>query len=219
MKTEFWLERWRNNQIGFHQQDINASLQSYWSRLSLPPDGVVFVPLCGKSRDMVWLRAQGYAVLGVEIIPVAVRDFFAENELSPFLSVQPPFERWEADGLTLLCGDFFALNAADLAGVVAVYDRAALIALPPEMRAAYVDKLRAILPPGVDTLLISLSYPAHEMNGPPFSIPTAEVNALYAGTFEVELLASRDALAGNPHLCERGLTQLTEQVYRLRRRP
>jgi len=216
MKTEFWLERWRNNQIGFHQHDINTSLQSYWARLGLPSDGVVFVPLCGKSRDMLWLRAQGYAVLGVEFIEIAVHDFFGENDLAPLVSVQPPFQRWEADGLTLLYGDFFDLVAADLAGVVVAYDRAALIALPPELRARYVAKLHEILPPAAETLLITISYPDGEMTGPPFSVSAAEVQRLYAGKFEVELLASRDALASNEHLRARGLSQLTEQVYRVR---
>jgi thiopurine S-methyltransferase len=219
MKTEFWLERWRSNQIGFHQHDVNTSLQTHWAHLALPSDGTVFVPLCGKSLDMLWLRAQGYAVLGVEFIQIAVHDFFAENELTPFVSAQPPFERWEADGVALLCGDFFDLNPLDLTGVVAAYDRAALIALPPELRARYVDKFYEILPPAAETLLITVSYPETEMTGPPFSVGAAEVQSLYADKFAIDLLASRDALADNEQLRARGLSQLTEHVYRIRPSP
>ncbi len=217
MSPDFWLERWKNNQIGFHQQAINNALQDHWRELALPAPSAVFVPLCGKSRDMLWLRAQGHTVLGIEFIPMAVRDFFAENGLTPAVSRQPLFERWEADGITILCGDFFDLTAADLNGVVGVYDRASLIALPREMRGRYIDRLNAILPPAAETLLITVSYPEGEISGPPFSVTDQEVRALCVGKFEIEALAENDTLARNASLCERGLTQLLEHVYRLRK--
>ena len=218
MQPNFWRERWTRDQIGFHQRDINAMLQSHWSAFAVPAGAKVFVPLCGKSRDMVWLRAQGHAILGVEFIQKAVRDFFTENGLAPNVSAQPPFERWEADGVTLLYGDFFDLTAADLHDVGAVYDRASLIALPTDGRARYVEHMSAILAPGVESLLITLTYPANEMKGPPFSVSDAEVHALYDATFAVTFLSARDALQETSHLRERGLTALTEQAYRLRRR-
>jgi len=114
MQAQFWHDRWEQNQIGFHQQDFNPHLQAFWDRLELPAGGTVFVPLCGKSRDLLWLRAQGFPVLGIELSPVAVRDFFAENRLEPQVTPQGKFERWEADGLVILQGDFFELTAADL---------------------------------------------------------------------------------------------------------
>ena len=83
MKAEFWLERWQRNEIGFHQGEINAHLQDYWDRVGLKEGGEVFVPLCGKSNDMLWLRAQGHRVLGVELSPLAVEAFFVENQLKP----------------------------------------------------------------------------------------------------------------------------------------
>lgn len=218
MEPDFWLERWRNSQIGFHQQETNNLLQLHWPRLTLPASSTVFVPLCGKSRDMLWLRSRGHRVLGVEFIPIALRDFFVENGLTPVVAAQPPFERWETDGVTLLCGDFFDLTAADLAGVAAVYDRAALIALPRDMRQRYADKLAQILPPTAQTLLIALSYPESEMKGPPFSVTGEEVNKLYGGNFLVERLATQDALGGNPNFRQRGLTQLSEQVYLVRKK-
>lgn len=217
MQPNFWLERWTRDQIGFHQLDVNAMLRAHWSALATPDSAKVFVPLCGKSRDMLWLRARGHEIIGVEFIRKAVHDFFADNALAPKVSVQPPFERWEAQGITLLCGDFFELTAADLRGVGAVYDRASLIALPTEMRARYVEHMRTILPPAIETLLITLSYPANEMKGPPFSVSHAEVRALYDHAFAVEHLAVQDVLAESAPLRARGLTALTEQAYRLRR--
>jgi len=217
MQPSFWLDRWSSNQIGFHQGDVNAMLPAHWPVLGLPPEAKVFVPLCGKSLDMVWLRARGHDVLGVEFIEKAVKDFFTENELTPDVSVRPPFERWSAGGVTLLCGDFFDLRADMLADVRAVYDRASLIALPPEGRSRYVDHMSGILAPGTETLLITLAYPEGEMRGPPFSVSEEEVVALYQKRFSVQRLASRDVLQESAPLRARGLTALTEVAYRLRR--
>jgi thiopurine S-methyltransferase len=218
MHPDFWWERWMKNQIGFHQHEINGLLRTHWASLGQPARAKVFVPLCGKSRDMLWLRSQGHEILGIEFVRIAVRDFFAENELTPNVSTRPPFEYWEADGVTLVCGDFFDLTAAHLHDVGAVYDRASLIALPKDKRRPYVDKMAEILPAPAETLLITLSYPERDMNGPPFSVSEAEVRALYGGTFVIERLAEQDALAENSPLRARGLTRLTEHAYRIRRR-
>jgi thiopurine S-methyltransferase len=215
MQREFWLERWQRNEIGFHQQTFNAHLQEYWKCLDIPSQGPVFVPLCGKSRDMLWLRAQGHPVVGVEISDLALRDFFAENQLSPQHRRRPPFDIWQAHGMQLLCGDFFQLAAADLAAVAAVYDRASLIALPPTQRRDYAGKLTGILPAQAEMLLVTMEYPPGAMQGPPFSVTEEEVRGLYARHYRIETLYTKDILAENPRFRERGLTSLVEKVYRL----
>jgi thiopurine S-methyltransferase len=215
MKAEFWLERWQRNEIGFHQGEINAHLQEYWSGLHLPEEGGVFVPLCGKSSDMLWLRAQGHRVLGVELSPLAVEDFFLENELKPQVRSHGAFDSWSCDGVTLLCGDFFDLEPADLKGVASVYDRASLVALPPEMREHYAQHLQRILPAQVPMLLVTMDYVQQEMSGPPFAVSEAEVCGLYGVHYAIERLYTLDVLAENPRFRERGLTRLDEVVYRL----
>lgn len=217
MEADFWLERWRSGQIGFHQAEINAALRSHWGSLRVPAGAKVFVPLCGKSRDMAWLRGQGHPVVGVELSRIAVRDFFAENGLKPTVSTQGRFERWEAEGVTLLCGDLFDLEPADLAGVAGVYDRASLVALPPEMRPRYAEAMRRVLPDGARMLLLTWSYPDGEMAGPPFSVAESEVRRLYADAFDVELLSRAESLAQDPELRRRGLTSLVENVFAIRR--
>jgi thiopurine S-methyltransferase len=217
MEPDFWHERWRQNRIGFHQREINVHLQAFWPELAMPPGGQVFVPLCGKSLDMLWLRAQGHGVLGVEISPIAVRDFFAENRLEAEIRLLGDFEQWEADGLVLLQGDFFDLTWEDLAPITGVYDRASLIALPTEMRPRYVEHFARIVPATAPTLLVTLEYRQSEMDGPPFSVGEAEVRALYEDRFQVERLAALDVLAENPRFRAKGLSGLTEKVYRLRR--
>ena len=215
MQAEFWHERWQQNQIGFHQDGINAHLQEFWADLDTPSAGRVFVPLCGKSRDMLWLRTRGHEVVGVEISPKAVEDFFAENHLDPEISDQGPFKRWETDGLAILCGDFFDLTAHDLAAVTSVYDRASLVALPPDMRAQYANHIAVILPPAVGMLLVSMEYPQDEMRGPPFSVHEPEVCELYQRGYAISRLFTADVLAENPQFRQRGLTRLEEKVYRL----
>ena len=155
MKKDFWLERWEREEIGFHQNVINPYLCEYWQELHLACDSMVFVPLCGKSRDMLWLRKQGHQVMGVELSNIAVQAFFKENGYTPHHVARGKFEHCEADGIRILCGDFFDLSKDDLAKVSAVYDRASLIALPPEMRERYVRHLAGILPPATQ---IPVSY-------------------------------------------------------------
>ena len=217
METQFWLERWQNSEIGFHQTDVNAHLQDYWERLRAPSDSLVFVPLCGRTRDMTWLRAQGYRILGVELSSIAVRDFYAENGLQAKVDAHPPFERWEADRVTLLRGDLFDLTAGDLEDVVAVYDRAALGAFPPDMRQRYVRKLVAILPPSVQILLVTMDYAQDAMSGPPFAVSEQEVQALFGPEYRIDHLRTRDVLAENARFQKRGLKQLVEHVFHIRR--
>ncbi len=215
MDPQFWHQRWQRNETGWHQQEINAHLQDFWPQLRQPAGGRVLVPLCGKSRDLLWLRAQGHAVLGVEISPIAVREFFAENELNPTVVRQGYFERCEADGLTVLCGDFFALDAATVHDVTGVYDRASLIALPPEMRRRYAHHLAQVLPGQAAILLVTMEYDQHEMAGPPFAVHEDEVRRLYEPRYHVTRLFEKDIFAENPRFRERGLNALREKVYRL----
>lgn len=219
MHESFWLERWEQNQIGFHQMEINAHLQLFWSKLKVPEGAAVFVPLCGKSHDMLWLRSQGHSVLGIEISEVAVRDFFFENGITPDLVGGERFDRWQSDGLTILRGDLFDLTPEDLSDCRGVYDRASLIALPVEMRRRYAEHMRHILSPDSPVLLVTLEYPQEQMQGPPFSVDRREIEALFGKHFEIDEFFVLDILSENPRFSERGLSRLEERVYRLRPNP
>lgn len=215
MKKEFWLERWERAEIGFHQNEINPYLQRHWRELAAARGGEVFVPLCGKSLDMVWLREQGSFVLGVELSSIAVQDFFREQGMSPQRVSGTKFDNYLADGFCLACGDFFDLRKEDMAQVGAVYDRASLVALPPEMRERYARHLVEILPPGTRILLIAFDYPQAEMQGPPFAVSADEVRALYGKYAEIQLLAQVDALEQNPRFKQRGMTRMVENIFLL----
>jgi thiopurine S-methyltransferase len=213
MQADFWRERWQLNQIGFHQPDTNPYLRTYWNQLDVAAGSPVFVPLCGKSRDMLWLRGQGHPVIGAEISELAVQAFFEENDLDATVSQHGRFNVYEAEGIRLFCGDFFDLTTADLQGARGVYDRASLIALPPEMRLRYARHMRSLLAPGARTLLISFEYPQHEMQGPPFSVDEAQVHEFYAKDCSIRLLHMADILEQEQRFRERGVTRLQEKVF------
>jgi thiopurine S-methyltransferase len=212
MESEFWHQRWASNQIGFHEGQVNAYLARHYADLGLAPGETVFVPLCGKSVDLRWLADQGAHVVGVELSPIAVESFFAEQGLTPRTRKEAAFTVWESGPIRLLCGDYFALTPAHLAGVHAVYDRAALIALPSERRAYYIAHLHRLLPGARRTLLITLEYPQEQMQGPPFSVAEREVHRLFTGR-RIERLGVQDVLADNSRFREKGLTRLLECAY------
>lgn len=217
MKTEFWFERWEKGEIGFHQHDFNEHMLAFISRLEIEPGAHVLVPLCGKSLDMLWLANQGYRVIGIEISELAVRDFFVENRLDFALERKPGMISYHGERISIICTDFFAVEKADLPPIEAVYDRASLIALPPEMRSGYASHLARLIDGGKSSLLVTLEYPQEEMRGPPFSVPLDQVRALFGAQFEIEDLYSEDCLAKEPRFRKKGLTRLDEQVSLLRK--
>lgn len=216
MESRFWHERWEKNEIGFHKLEFHPFLQQYWPGLHVRQGSGVFVPLCGKSRDLLWLRDQGLNVVGVELSQRAVEDFFTENNLTAKVTQQGELTLYECPGIRIFCGDFFKLTAADIKGVTGVFDRASLVALPPAMRRDYASHMQNILPSGTQTLLVCFAYPQEQMDGPPFSVEEAEVHALFAPASEVTFLAEFDVLDNEPRFKQRGLTRLHEKVFRLR---
>ena len=172
MDADFWRARWQARNIGFHEGKPNAFLERHIDHLA----GRVFVPLCGKTEDLAFLAARGHAVVGVELVETAVQEFFAEHDITPAIEGH----RYTAGTITVIAGDYFT---TDVGHVDAIYDRAALIALPADMRARYV----AHLPPAPRILLVTVEYPEEAMSGPPFSVGEAEVRSLYAGC-RVELV-------------------------------
>lgn len=216
MQAEFWHSRWKNNQIGFHQAQVNTYLQQHWPALGVATGERVLVPLCGKSLDMLWLAGQGLQVLGVELSERAVEDFFNEHQLEPHVTQSGPFKVFRCDDIEIRCGDFFALSADDVGGCTALYDRAALIALPEDMRKRYVAHLQAILPASAKGLLITLDYDQAQIEGPPFAVTDDEVQALFVAWHPLEQ-ASHDVLDDSPKFQQAGASHLLERVYRLSR--
>ncbi|MFD0737782.1 thiopurine S-methyltransferase [Lysobacter koreensis] len=218
MNPDFWHQRWLEGRIGFHQDKVTPLLQKHWPSLAVRAGSRVFVPLAGKSLDLLWLAAQGYRVLGVELSQLAVEQFFAEHALEPQVHSTAYGTHYTAGAIELICGDAFALDRPALAGCGAVFDRAALIALPPQLRARYASELYARLPAGCRGLLITLEYPQREKEGPPFSVREDEVRVLYGVDWQVAVLERREILGQQPQFVSEGVTALETVVYRMQRR-
>lgn len=187
MNPEFWHERWQNQQIGFHQEAGGAELKTHFSRLGLQVGGRVFVPLCGKSRDVSWLLAQGCQVVAAELSQIAVDALFEGLKLTPTIEQLGDMRRYSADALTVYVGDIFNLTASDMGRVDAIYDRAALVALPAGMRMRYSKHLIR-LTNCAPQLIVSLSYAQGAVTAPPFSVDAQDVAAHYAQYYDIKLL-------------------------------
>lgn len=219
MEKEFWLERWIQGETPFHQEHVNPYLGYYYGELGPPPEKRaayrVFVPLCGKSRDLYWLQQSGYDVIGVEFSEVAVKQFFAEQQLAYSKQHRKHVVSYRAERLEILQADFFELQADDIGDITDIFDRASLIAYPAEMRRDYVNKITGLQKPDTRTLLITLTYPENEMKGPPFSVNDDEVIRLYSDNFRINKLAAKNSIEDEPRFKQRGLTSLTETAYKL----
>lgn len=217
MEPEFWRERWREGRIGFHRSDVHPLLQRYAERFA--KGARILVPLAGKTLDMHHLVERGHAVVGVELVESAARDFFAEAGLSAVEDrTRGGHLRLAGGGVELIVADFFDTRPHELGRIDAVYDRAALIALPPDLRARYAAHLATLLEKDAGALTITVEYDPKEMSGPPFSVTRAEIEAIFGGPFEIFPVAKEDVLERNPSLRQRGLSHLVEHAMWLRRR-
>lgn len=189
MHHDFWHQRWQNQQIGFHLGEVNPFLLAHFQALKLQLGQRILVPLCGKTMDINWLLAQGLQVVGVELSALAVDALFAELNLVPEIKQVDALKHYRAAQLEVFQGDFFALDHALLGKIDAVYDRAALIALPNEMRRQYSQhliNLTHIAP----QLLISFAYDQSLVPGPPFSVSKEEVSIHYQADYQCTVLSS-----------------------------
>ncbi len=216
MDRVFWHQRWQQNQIGFHEGQVNRHLENYWPGLSPLGDETVMVPLCGKSVDLAWLASRGHRVVGVELSELACRAFFAEHDIAAEVDKLGAFTRFVGGNIELLCGDFFDLRADMLAELSLFYDRAAMIALPPDMRPRYCAHLASLMPNDARGLLISLDYPAQAFAGPPFAVSEAEIHDQLGQFFAIETL-HQGPLRPTEGLRKRGLNGSSEQVFMLRK--
>lgn len=208
MDISFWHEKWKNNNIGFHQNEANQLLVKHLSGLELAKESRVFVPLCGKTPDIAWLLANGYRVAGVELSEKAVKQLFEERGIKPAITAGGKLKRYSANNIDIYVGDIFSLTKKMLGPIDAVYDRAALVALPREMRKRYTAHLIAITDEAPQ-LLICYEYDQHLMEGPPFSISGKEIKQHYSDYFDLSRAASRKVQV-------KGLEAIEEQAWLLK---
>ncbi|MAG58975.1 MAG: thiopurine S-methyltransferase [Planctomycetes bacterium] len=208
-----WLGRWDEGRIGFHEPLVNGWLTHCADDLVHADGGVVLIPLCGKTVDIPWLIARDVSVVGVELAKRAVEDLHAENRIEAAVTTEGAQQVWRSPGLTIYQGDFFALDPSVVGPCDAVWDRAAMIALPPEQRGAYVEHVMRFLRPGARVLLVALVYDESKMDGPPYAVPTAEVESGFSRHARVVKIGTRDVTTGNPRFVRSGLDEVHEVAF------
>jgi thiopurine S-methyltransferase len=195
MDPQFWHQRWETNQIGFHGSKPNPQLVAHFDALSLAQDSRVFVPLCGKTLDIGWLLANGYRIAGAELSELAITQLFAELGIEPQVTELGAHKRYSAPDIDIFVGDIFDLSGETLGAVDAIYDRAALVALPENMRGRYTKHLTAMTK-RAPQLLITFDYDQSLMQGPPFAVSDEEVSRHYTGVYEIAHLATAEVTSG-----------------------
>ncbi|MEP5727794.1 MAG: thiopurine S-methyltransferase [Sulfitobacter sp.] len=187
MDEQFWQDRWAEGRIGFHSEVPNPHLIAHFAALNLTSGSKVFVPLCGKTLDLDWLILQGMQVTGVEFNEAAARAVFARLNLTPVESRLKGLTCLTSPQMTLWVGDLFGLDAKDIDPIDAIYDRAALVALPDVTRQAYCRHLVKITE-SAPQLLITYDYDQSHMDGPPFAVSEHMVRDHYKGAYKVKML-------------------------------
>jgi thiopurine S-methyltransferase len=209
MHHDFWHNKWQKNEIGFHLPEANPLLVNYFPALQLAPRSRIFLPLCGKTLDIHWLLSQGFRVVGAELSTIAVEGLFEDLKLTPTLTKIGELTHYSADNIVIFNGDFFTLTAEILGKVDAVYDRAALVALPAEMRPLYTMHLSTITQ-YAPQLLVCFDYDQTLLDGPPFCVNAEEVRAHYAQAYHLQMLATVPLAGGLKERCP-----ASEQVWLL----
>jgi thiopurine S-methyltransferase len=213
--NELWQQSWRDRKMDFHQEVVNPHLVRFWEKLTLPPGSTIFVPLCGKSLDLVWLAAQGHRVIGVELSPLAVRAFFKENKIQAARRSAGRFTCWENGRISILCGDFFELSSNDLGDIAAVFDRASLTALPEDIRGAYLAHLRQIVPASCKIMLLTTEEPEEGETQYQDFAAADEISSLYLDRFDMELAHVESVFEADPDPAIKTPVRVEQKVYLL----
>ena len=212
MEASFWHQKWERGDIAFHESEANLFLVEHFEKLNPAKGSRVFLPLCGKTRDIAWLLAHDYRVVGAELSELAVNELFKELGLEPEISKVEKLARYSAKDIDLLVGDIFDVSAEFLGPVNAIYDRAALVALPAGVREQYTSQLMNI----TDTapqLLITYEYDQRLIAGPPFSVNADEVKRHYGAAYQLNSVESKNVAGGL-----RGKVASTETAWLLQSR-
>lgn len=195
MDPSFWINRWEENRLGWHQDDAHPLLVQFIDSPPPPQGARIFVPLCGKTRDIGWLLSQGYRVVAAELSEIAIQQLFDELGIIPEVTDQGALKHYKMSGVDVFVGDVFDLSTEQIGPVDLIHDRAAMVALPEDMRSRYVAHLTAITG-AARQFVISFDYDQNLIDGPPFSVPQSKIKALYGAEYSQTLLYSQDLPGG-----------------------
>lgn len=216
MEISYWKSRWQKDNTGWHMQQIYPHLVRYWERLNLKEGANILVPLCGKSLDVQWLVNQDYCVIGVDVSEKAILELKDSLGISFKNISKGPFKGYLTESVQLWVGDFLKMQSSYIPAIDAIYDKAALIALPANMRCKYAAVIKRLCEPHTQMMLNCFEYCQQEMTGPPFAVFREEAEKLYGERFAIELMHEESIFDQLQKFHQRGLSSfLNEKVYHL----
>lgn len=195
MKAEFWHNRWEKREIGFHLSEVNPYLIKNFDVLKVSSGDRVFVPLCGKTNDIGWLLEQGFKVIGAELSEQAIQELFQNLGIAPTVSSHEKVKLYSSEGVDIWVGDIFDLTSKMIGKVDAIYDRAALVALPEEMRTRYAEHL-VRMTHNAPQLLLTFEYEQSQMDGPPFAVTESMISTLYGNSYNIQKVEQEELQGG-----------------------
>lgn len=215
MEKSFWEQAWEEGRTRFHKDKPHRHLVEYHHLIEKHEK--VFVPLAGKTLDMLYLKEKGQHVTAVELSQIAIDGFIKDNQLSPKVTQKGAHTIYSIPGLDLYHGDFFEMPEDVLKDIGAIYDRAALIALPPKMRERYTSFIQEKMPKLKDMLLLALEYDQSKAEGPPFSVEHQEIKDLYSKNFKLQELLREETQDFNPRFEGKGIEKFWHTGYHLQK--
>jgi SAM-dependent methyltransferase len=167
MEAEDWNKRWEMQEIGwdigYGSPAILAYMQTYKNQ-----DASILIPGCGNAYEATALVEAGFTNITVlDIAPKAVEILTEKFKGVP--------------AITVLCGDFFALQGVyDL-----ILEQAFFCAISPELRKDYVAKAFMLLAPSgkIVGLLFDKEF---DGTGPPYGGRKVDYEAFFSPFFHIK---------------------------------
>ena len=210
--TEFWQQRWSDGQTGFHLNDTHPDLHAFLPQLNLNIGDTVFVPLCGKTLDIGYLLAKGYRVVAVEMVEYAVKQLFNQLSMTPDIYQWKQGVCYRASGLTVYVGDYFDLRAKECSEACAVYDRAAMLAIPHKLQAQYCRHLSEITD-HAKQLVITVEFDQDKVDGPPFTLSEKDIRRYYGESYHISRLNEVETIKEEARFEAMGLSSFMRRTY------
>jgi thiopurine S-methyltransferase len=216
MELSYWQSRWQKGNTGWHMDTVYPPLPHLWNQIGMNSDTRVLVPLCGKSLDLLWLTDHCDTVTGVDISPKALQHVMQKHSESFIKDTSHGFTIYRSDSLVLWEGDFAKLPSDQIPPQNLIYDKASIIALPPEKRQRHAEKMIELSSFNTQILIQIFEYDQNEMNGPPFSVEEQELKRLFGNQFKLKCLHEQSKLEELQKFKQRGLSShLIEKIFHL----
>jgi thiopurine S-methyltransferase len=151
----------------------------------------ILVPMCGKSRIMLWFAERGHRVVGIEWSELAVKQFFEENGLAYSTKscriggIEMSVYTGHDIAITIYCGDLFAFKEDNLGGFDCIFDHGSIgsFDFTDIKRTVYADLMNAFTKPGGRMVISFFDYEHSEHPIVPFAVTEEEVTTLYKEHF------------------------------------